>query len=210
MSARSVHVIDTGCSNRASLLAALARAGYATSLTREAQQVAEAQAVVLPGVGSFGDALASLRVGGLAEALAERVTQDRPTLAICVGLQVLAQSSEESPGIGGLGLVEGRLQAFPSTVRVPQIGWNQLYRSRPSAAMHSIGEAYFVNSYRLTEAPSGWECLWSEHGGPFLAAIRRGRVLGCQFHPEISGSFGAQLLDDWLGLSFSAGSAQCC
>ncbi len=199
---RCVRIIDTGCSNSASLIAALEREGVSTSLTRDAAAIAQSAAVVLPGVGTFGDAMQSLEGSDLPLALAERLEAGRATLCICVGMQVLAESSEESPGVAGLGLVPGRLRAFPPGVRSPQIGWNQVTRDGRQDADAPLGEAYFVNSYRLIQAPRDWDCLWSDHGAPFIAAIQRGAFLGTQFHPELSDHFGQALLRDWLQLAF--------
>jgi imidazole glycerol phosphate synthase glutamine amidotransferase subunit len=143
--------------------------------------------------------MARLMGGGFAEALRRRIAEDRPTIAICVGLQLLFAASEESPGVAGLGVLPGTVRRFGGNVRVPQFGWNRI-EPEPACRLLEPGWAYFANSFRAEAAP-GWACAWSEHGGRFVAAIERGRILGCQFHPELSGAFGARLLARFLDLA---------
>ena len=192
-----VLVVATGVANTASVLAAWRRVGASPRLGGDPHEVEVADHVELPGVGSFGAAMERLRASGLADAVAARVRAGRPTLAVCVGLQVLAGASEESPGVPGLGVVPGMVLRFPATVRVPQFGWNAV-RAAPAGGFVRDGHAYFANSYRLAEAPAGWVAAMSDHGGPFVAAIERGPVLACQFHPELSGAWGLALLERWL------------
>ena len=140
-----------------------------------------------------------LRERGSDAALVERVEADRPTIAICVGHQLLFTGSDESPGVRGLGMIDAHVGRYPETVRVPQFGWNAL---EPEEACDLIepGYAYFANSYRAIAAP-GWRVAGAEHGGRFVAAMERGRVLACQFHPELSGAYGHALLSRWLELA---------
>jgi imidazole glycerol phosphate synthase glutamine amidotransferase subunit len=141
--------------------------------------------------------MAELGQKGLAEPVRERIRSNRPTLAICLGLQLLAEGSEESPGVGGLRVFSGSAARFTGNVRVPQLGWNEIV---PDAGCRFLerGYAYFANSYRLAEAPSGWSVAWAEHGERFVAAMERGAALACQFHPELSGAWGLRLLQRWL------------
>ena len=192
-----VLVVRTGTANLASVLAGLERAGASPCLTDDPQDAARADRVVLPGVGAFGIAMERLRARGVDAALAERIRAGRATLAVCLGFQLLAEGSEESPGVGGLGVVPGRVARFSDTVRVPQIGWNRV-EAGPGCRFLSDGFAFYANSYRLREAPSGWNATTTDHGGPFVAAIERGAVLACQFHPELSGEWGLSLLKRWL------------
>ena len=190
-------VVPTGTANVASIMAGLERAGAAPRLMVRAKEVRRAARVVLPGVGAFGAAMQRLHDDGVADFLAERVRSGRPTLAVCVGLQLLCESSEESPGVAGLGVLPARLTRFPDSVRVPQLGWNAI-EPAPRCRMLAAGHAYFANSYRLTEAPPGWRAAYADHGGRYVAALERGPVLACQFHPELSGAFGATLIERWL------------
>lgn len=195
MSAELV-LIETGTANLASIRAAFGRLGVATRPADPAA-VRDAERVCLPGVGAFGAAAARLTDAGLLEPLRERITRGLPTLAVCVGHQLLAEQSEESPGARGLGLFPGPVTRFGAGLRVPQMGWNAL-EVDPEARYLAPGQVYFANSYRLSEVPPGWRAAWATHGEPFVAALERQGVLTCQFHPELSGRVGRELLARWL------------
>ena len=195
--AEPVLVVPTGSANIASVLAGLRRAGAEGRLSSEPRDIAGAKRVVLPGVGAFGAAMERLRRDGIVELLRTRIEEGRPTLAICVGLQILCRESEESRGARGLGVLDARVDRFGPGVRSPQFGWNEI-DPEASCCFITSGCAYFANSYRLTEAPAGWSPAWADHGGRFVAALERGRVLACQFHPELSGTWGIDLLRRWL------------
>lgn len=196
-------VIRTGCANLASVRAGLARAGVESRVTDHPAVIEDSRLVVLPGVGAFGPAMRSLRDAGLDDALRRRIEQARPLLAICLGLQMLCDASEESPGVAGLRAIEGNVTRFTPPARVPQLGWNLVEGMRP-AGLVARGYAYFANSYKLDAAPPGWTVAWASHGAPFIAALQRGPVLACQFHPELSGAWGLDLLTRWA----RAGDAQ--
>jgi glutamine amidotransferase len=196
MSRREVVVVPTGTANLASVLAALHRLGARLRLAADAAMIEAAERVVLPGVGSFGATMAGLRDARLDLAIADRVRAGEATLAMCVGLQVLFEASDESPGATGLGAVAGRVGRFPDAVRVPQFGWN-LITPEPGCRLVEPGYAYFANSYRVLEAPD-CRIATAEHGGRFVAALEREGVLACQFHPELSGSYGHDLIARWL------------
>ena len=197
----NVCIVQTGTANTASMKAALQRAGAEVTITADATAVRSAPVVVLPGVGSFASGMAAME-GDLGEAIRERVASRRPLLAVCLGLQLLCERSHESPGVAGLGLIAGTLERFESVV-VPQLGWNQVTPSTSCQLLRS-GYAYFANSYRLTSV-DGWAAAESDHGGSFVAAVECGPVLGCQFHPELSGAWGQSLIERWL----EEGSASC-
>jgi len=192
-----VLVIRTGTANTASVLAGLARCGATPRLSQDPGEAYGAARVVLPGVGTFGAARGELALRELLEPLRRRIGEGRPTLAICLGMQLLAEGSEENPAIPGLGIVAGLACRYPASVRVPQLGWNRV-EPDPGCRLLEPGFAYFANSYRLVEQPPGWASAWADHGGRFLAALERGAVLGCQFHPELSGAWGLSLLRRWL------------
>lgn len=194
-----VLIVPTGTANLASVAAAFRRLGAAPRLSERPEEIAAASHVMLPGVGAFAAAMARLVERGLDAALRERIAADRPTVAICVGHQLLFAASEESPGVAGLGVVPGEVGRFPENVRVPQFGWNRVEPGEDCLLLEE-GWAYFANSYRATEAP-GWAVALAEHGGPFVAAMERGNVIGCQFHPELSGAYGAALLSRFLELA---------
>jgi imidazole glycerol phosphate synthase glutamine amidotransferase subunit len=198
MQGSSVVVVRTGTANLASVLAGLRRAGSEPVLTEDPAVVDQAQRLVLPGVGSFGAAMARLGEHGLVDVLRARLRAGRPVLAVCVGLQLLCTSSEESPGVAGLGIVDRCASRFSGEVRVPQLGWNEVSPSSGCRLLNPGGHAYFANSFRLLDAPEGWEPAYAEHGDRFVAAFERGAQLACQFHPELSGPWGAELLKRWL------------
>lgn len=190
-----VVVVDTGRSNAASLMAALERAGARTSLTTDPAVVRAAAFAVLPGVGAFGAVADRLRAMGVDAALRERLERGAPTLGACLGMQLFFESSEESPGARGIGAIPGAITAYGPGVRSPQFGWNRI--SSPEGG-GGVAFAYFANSYKLDVAPPGWMAATATYGAPFVAAIERGKVLLCQFHPELSGAWGQSLLSLWL------------
>ncbi len=193
---RAVNIIPTGTANLASVMAGLRRVGAEPLIAASAEEVLRAPRVVVPGVGSFGAALAEVRRRGIDVALRERLERGSPTLLICLGLQLLATASEESPGERGLGIIAATVKRLPPGVLRPQLGWNQV-TTGAGARCVAPGYAYFANSYCLYEADSSWTLAWSDHGGPFIAALERGPQLACQFHPELSGAWGLRLLDAW-------------
>ena len=192
-----VAVVRTGTANLASVLAGLRRAGAEPFLTDKASDIEEAPRLILPGVGAFAAAMDALRGADLVEPLKARISADKPTMTICLGLQLLARSSEESPGEEGFGIVDAEVKRFPNTVRVPQLGWNKI-TTVGDCQLLSEGYVYFANSYRIPEVPQGWSGAVSEHAGSFVAALEKGNLLACQFHPELSGKFGAALLERWV------------
>lgn len=198
-----VYIVRTGIANMASVLAGLRRAGATPRVTDRAAEVEAAAAVVLPGVGAFAAGMALLRENALVEVLRQRILNGHPTMAVCLGLQLLLESSEESPGEQGLAVVAAQATRFPPTVRVPQMGWNRV-EPQPGCELIEPGFAYFANSYRLQASPADWKCAHTEHAGPFVSAMERGAVLACQFHPELSGTWGLGLLRRWLERARSA------
>ena len=191
-------IVPTGTANLASVIAAFRRLDAEAVVTADPAAIRTAAHVMLPGVGTFGSSMERLAAAGADVALRERIAADRPTIAICVGHQLLFETSDESPGVRGLGAVAGHVGSFPGGVRVPQFGWNAVEAAEDCDLLED-GYAYFANSYRATSAP-GWKVATAEHGGPFIAAMECGNVVTCQFHPELSGAYGAALLSRWLTL----------
>jgi imidazole glycerol-phosphate synthase subunit HisH len=190
-------VVPTRTANLASVLAGLRRAGAEPRLAGPEDNLEEARRLVLPGVGTFGAAMAYLEARGLVGALRSHLETGKPALAICLGLQLLFEESEESPGVRGLGLVPGEVRRFTDVGRIPQMGWNELVPAEDEGLLER-GYAYFANSYAVMEAPRGWQVAWSDYGRPFVAAMEQGNLLACQFHPELSSKFGLALLRRWL------------
>jgi len=194
---RDLVVVDSSVANLASVRSAFARLGVEVEVSADPSRVRAATHVVLPGVGAFGTAMERLRERGLDEAIADVVSAGTPLLAICLGMQVLCDASDESPGMRGLGLVPGTLRALPQDVRVPHLGWN-VVEPESDSRLVAAGEAAFANSYALDACPAGWTASWSTHGRRFVAALERDRALLCQYHPELSGAWGRQLIARWL------------
>jgi imidazole glycerol phosphate synthase glutamine amidotransferase subunit len=198
-----VLVIRTGTANIASVVAGLRRAGAAPRVSADPRDVERSRRAVLPGVGTVAAAMERIGEAGLESVLRERLMRGRPTLCVCLGLQLLCDGSEESPEVGALGVVSGVVTRFRSPqgsgkrLRVPQLGWNRVSAGEGCRLLED-GYAYFANSYKLDEVPDGWSAALSDHGGPFVAAMERGAVLACQFHPELSGHWGLSLIRRWL------------
>ncbi len=191
-----VLVIDTGTSNLASMLAALTRVGLTPEAITTPDDIESAERVVLPGVGAFGAGMKRLNELGMSEPVRARIEAGRPLLAVCLGLQLLCTSSTESPGVPGLGVLPVTVARFEVAEIVPQLGWNKVTASEGCALLRD-GYAYYANSYCLREVPEGWSAAHTHHGERFVAAVERGPVLATQFHPELSGAWGHELMDRW-------------
>ena len=192
---KPVFYVDTGVANLASVTAAFARLGRRCARAN-GRDVDAAELLVVPGVGNYGAAVRALQQRGLFEPLRRRVQRGRPTLGICLGMQLMCSGSEEAPRAPGIGALPGALRRFPAGVRAPQMGWN---RVAGNGGAVPDGVAYFANSYALPAQPyPGWQLAKCRHGVDFVAAAQRGAVLLCQFHPELSGRYGADLLRGWL------------
>jgi imidazole glycerol-phosphate synthase subunit HisH len=198
-----VVVIRTGTANLASVAAALERAGCTVRVSEDPAEAGRAPRLVLPGVGAFGPVAGRLDELRLRDPLTRRIAAGRPTLAICLGLQLLAEASEETPGARGLGVLEATATRFADGLRVPHLGWNRV-AAGDGCALLEDGDAYFANSYKLDAVPAGWAGATTDHGGPFVAALERGPVLACQFHPELSGPWGQALIERWLAAAGGA------
>ena len=192
-----IQIINTGVANIRSLQAAFDRLECEWNLTEDPSQIETAAHVVLPGVGAFAAAAEALDRLNLRESITDRINRtDRPTLCICLGMQLLGESSEEAVGATGLGIFPHQIQRFSDDVKVPQLGWNEV---RPAVAgPYETGEAYFANSFRLVNPPQGWGYAETNYGGQFISSVWRGRTLACQFHPELSGRWGQQVLKNWF------------
>ena len=193
---RQVVVVPTGTANTASVIAAFRRLDSDPVLAVNPKAVEEADRVVLPGVGAFGPAINRIDQLGMREALTTRIESDRPTLAICLGMQLLCASSEENPDATGLGIVPETVTRFAGDLRVPQLGWNMVEPDGSTSL--EAGWAYFANSYKIPRLPESWSGATTDYGGSFVSAMERGAILACQFHPELSGAWGSNLLRRWL------------
>lgn len=192
-----VIIINTGKANISSVITGLIRAGAKSRLSDKVSDIKQSSYVVLPGVGAFGAAMKQLLKMNLVEAIRERILEGKPTLAICLGLHLLAEQSEEAPDVSGLGIIPGTIKRFKESPKIPQLGWNNISITEGCNILRD-GYAYFANSFYLPEAPPGWRKAKTTYGETFISAIEKDAVLACQFHPELSGSWGRDLLVRWL------------
>ena len=203
-----IGVIDYGMGNLGSVTNALSFLGVPSRVLRGPDEMTDCQALILPGVGAFGDCMANLLQRDYVEPLRAWVNADRPLLGLCLGLQVLCESSEESPGVDGFGIVGSPVVKFaPSQEwKVPQIGWNRVWEvpGRTCPLFRGIPDGsyfYFVHSYYLPGA-EGWDAGRTAHGVDYTSVIWRGRTAAVQFHPEKSQQAGLRMLRnfvDWSG-----------
>ena len=197
----NVAVVDYDAGNTLSVTRALEKAGASVDLTTDPEKVLAADAVVLPGVGAFGDCMRKLRERGLDEACREVYASGKPFLGVCVALQIVFDASEETPGVDGLGLMPGNVVRFESEeLKIPHIGWNELSLAREHPILADLdGEAfYFVHSYYPQPADPEDLVGVAEYGARFCAAAGRENLLAVQFHPEKSSRAGLKLYENFL------------
>ncbi len=198
-----IAIIDYDAGNIRSVEKAFAFLGEAAVVTRDPKTIFEANGVVLPGVGAFGDAMGKLKAYGLDQVVKECVASNMPFLGICLGLQLLFAESEESPGVEGLHILEGRVLKIPSEqgLKVPHIGWNSLQFPLRGRLFESLQEnpfVYFVHSYYLQAADAGIVTATADYGVQIHASVEKGNLFACQFHPEKSSDVGMQILRNFI------------
>ncbi|HEX2551782.1 MAG TPA: imidazole glycerol phosphate synthase subunit HisH [Nocardioidaceae bacterium] len=201
-----VVVADSGSGNLRSIEKVLVAVGADAVVTADADTVAGADKLVVPGQGAFGACAVELdqRGGALRQAVLEVIRSGRPFFGICVGMQLLFESSEESPAARGLGILPGRVRRFVERpgLKIPHMGWNRTARGPArSTSVREVPDGdffYFVHSYYPDPARAEDVALTSEHGGSFVAAVARDNVFGCQFHPEKSQAAGQALLRQFV------------
>ena len=201
-----VAIIDYDAGNIKSVEKALHYLGEEAVITRDRDTILGADRVILPGVGAFGDAMEKLRTYELDKVIQEVVAQNTPFLGICLGLQLLFESSEESEGVEGLGILKGKVVQLPeeSDLKIPHIGWNSLKYPNPGRLFTGIAEdsyVYFVHSYYLQAKDPSIVTATTEYGTLIHASVEQGNVFACQFHPEKSSEVGMQILKNFLTIS---------
>ena len=199
-------IIDYDAGNIKSVEKALHYLGEEAVITRDRDTILGADRVILPGVGAFGDAMEKLRTYELDKVIQEVVAQNTPFLGICLGLQLLFESSEESEGVEGLGILKGKVVRLPeeSDLKIPHIGWNSLKYPNPGRLFTGIAEdsyVYFVHSYYLQAKDPSIVTATTEYGTLIHASVEQGNVFACQFHPEKSSEVGMQILKNFLTIS---------
>ena len=201
-----IAIIDYGVGNLRSVQKAFEAAGVEAVVTHDPSQIESASHVVLPGVGAFGAAVDTLRAKGLEDVAVDAARSGRPFLGICVGMQMLFDSSEEMGTHRGLGLIPGNVVRFVAEAgeKIPQIGWNSLHFPRPSPLMAGVDDgamAYFVHSYRCVPVDEGVAAALTDYCGRYVSAVSVGNVHGVQFHPEKSSDVGLRILSNFARLS---------
>lgn len=198
----SVKIVDYGIGNLRSVEQAFIHEGINAVFVHTPEEILAAERLVLPGVGAFGDGMTELNKHGLTDAIRQYAASDRPLLGICLGMQLLFDSSDETPDIPGLGVLPGRVVRFSNDhgLKIPQIGWNKLSVTPGSRLLDGCDRSfvYFVHSYYAKPAMQSDIAATADYGDLFTAAVERGRVGGCQFHPEKSQDAGLHIVRNFL------------
>ena len=201
-----IAIIDYDAGNLRSVEKALEAIGQEAVVTRDRNEILSSDKVILPGVGSFGDAVERLNEYGLVNTIHEVVDSGKPFLGICLGLQLLFRRSDESDGVEGLSILPGEILRIPDApgIKIPHIGWNSLKVSEGARLFEGLGEnpyVYFVHSYYLKADDESIVVATTEYGGTIIhASVQKDNVYACQFHPEKSGSVGMQILKNFAAL----------
>ncbi|MBQ7479631.1 MAG: imidazole glycerol phosphate synthase subunit HisH [Selenomonadaceae bacterium] len=200
-----IAVIDYGVGNLFSVEKALIAMGADVEVTKDAGKLRAAEKIVLPGVGAFGDCMKNLEATGLVPVLKEELDKGKPLLGICVGLQILFDGSEESPGVRGLGLLPGMVRKIEAPgLKVPHMGWNSLDFREPGqeadlfAGLERNPYVYFVHSYHAVPEDAAIITATTSYGSELTAAVAKGNVQATQFHPEKSGDVGLKILRNFI------------
>lgn len=195
-----IALIDYGMGNLGSVHKALLRVGCQAEITDDPDQISRAEAVVLPGVGAFDDCVKNLVDRGLDVAVKDAVNDGKPFLGICLGLQMLFDSSEEGGKYPGLGIVPGKVLRFTHDLKIPQIGWNQISIRKPAPHFAGVADGswvYFVHSYYVVPEDDSVVATVTNYGYDFVSAIWRDNVFATQFHPEKSQAVGLKILENF-------------
>lgn len=204
-----IAIIDYDAGNIKSVEKAILSLDEEVVITRDAQTILNADGVILPGVGAFGDAMEKLHSYGLVDVIHECVKKEIPFLGICLGLQLMFESSEESPGVEGLHLLDGKILRIPaeSGLKIPHIGWNNLNFPNKGRLFEGLAEdsyVYFVHSYYLAAEDENIVAATTEYGTLIHASVEKGNVFACQFHPEKSSEVGLKILQNFIKVTKEA------
>ncbi|MBQ1680916.1 MAG: imidazole glycerol phosphate synthase subunit HisH [Agathobacter sp.] len=201
-----IAIIDYGAGNLKSVEKALLAIGKECVITRNEKEILQADHVILPGVGAFGDAMNHLKQYDLDKVIREYAQTGKPFLGICLGLQLLFEGSDESEGVEGLGLLKGEVVRIPAEpgLKIPHIGWNSLHlqnNGRLFAGMQDEPYVYFVHSYYLKAKEPQIVKATAEYGVTIHASVEKDQIFACQFHPEKSGAVGLQILRNFTEIT---------
>lgn len=197
-----IAIIDYGAGNLRSVHKALEYLGFAAKITSDPGEILSAERVILPGVGAFGDCMRNLRERRLVNCIRDVADKKIPLLGICLGLQLLFEESEESPGETGIGIFQGKIVKIPKTdkLKIPHMGWNSLHMTKESRLFSGVEEdsfVYFVHSYYMSPKDEGIIAAETSYGASLPIALESGQVFATQFHPEKSGEVGLKILKNF-------------
>lgn len=200
-----ISIIDYDAGNIKSVEKALTYLGQEARITRDYDEIMASSHVILPGVGSFGDAMGKLKSYGMDKAIYDVVEKGIPFLGICLGLQLLYESSEETPGVSGLGILKGDILRIPDQpgLKIPHMGWNSLDITPGAKLFAGVTEhpyVYFVHSYYLKAVDETEVAATTEYSTHIHASVERGNIFACQFHPEKSSTVGLKILKNFVNL----------
>ena len=200
-----IAIIDYDAGNIKSVEKALLKLGQEVKITADAEEILAADKVILPGVGAFGDAMENLKKRGLDAVIHQVAEKGTPFLGICLGQQLLFESSDEAPGVEGLGLLKGQIRKIPAAegLKIPHMGWNSLHLEHNGRLFEGVKEqsyVYFVHSYYLQAQEEEIVKASTEYGTHIHASVEKGNVFACQFHPEKSSEVGLKILENFVNL----------
>ena len=201
-----IAIIDYDAGNIKSVEKALQKLGADVVITKDAKEILQVDKVILPGVGAFGDAMANLKKFGLDKVIYEVVEKGTPFLGICLGLQLLFERSDETPGVAGLGILKGEILRIPDKedLKIPHMGWNSLHLQNEGRLFKGLSEqsyVYFVHSYYLKAEDEQIVKATTDYSVNIHASVEKDNVFACQFHPEKSSDVGLQILKNFVELN---------
>lgn len=198
-----IAVIDYDAGNIRSVTKALEKMGGTIILTKSPEIVQKSSKIILPGVGAFGQAVDTLTQLKLMKVIRSEILKGKPFMGICLGFQLLFESSEESPDRSGLGILAGTVKRFRTELKVPHLGWNQVTQSTESLLWKGISDEsyfYFAHSFYVPKEENTFSCGITDYDSPFISAVSKDNIFGVQFHPEKSQALGLKILKNFLGI----------
>ncbi len=197
-------VVDYGMGNLKSVLNAFSKLDADIAISSDPKAIREAPVIVLPGVGAFGICMENLQKRGIAGAVKDHILSGKQYLGICLGMQILFESSEEAPGVEGLGIIKGNVPRFKGSMKIPHMGWNSVTIKKESPMFSGIKSGdffYFVHSFYCAPSDPAVIATTTDYGSPFASSIETGNIFACQFHPEKSQMVGLKLLRNFLDIA---------
>lgn len=201
---KMIAIIDYGAGNLRSVANAITKLGYQSKITNRPDEIFNAQAVILPGVGAAADTLENLKTMGMVDPICQIISEGRPFLGICIGLQVLFTGTEEGGGHKCLNIIPGRVNRIPPGLKIPHMGWNQVKQRRSHPIFDGIPDKanfYFVHSYYAEPDDKSLVAGETDYGITICSVIARGNLIATQFHPEKSGEFGLRIYQNFISLA---------